>query len=87
MDECCFGTRPDGVLSVCAEEESSQFVASFIPRLPGGVLNASGIIHIGEFQSAREARQALVAQYGQPDAWLSGHPEALHMRSQGPDLL
>lgn len=87
MDGCCFATRPDGVLSVCMDVHSGLFIGSFIPRLDGGVLNEAGILNIGEFKSAEEAREALVDRYGEPDAWLAGHPEALHMRAHGPEFL
>lgn len=87
MEGCCFATRPDGVLSVYMDVHSCRFIRSFIPRLAGGVLNESGILRIGEFQSARDARQALAERYGEPDKWLEGRPEALHMRSHGPEFL
>ena len=87
MLDCCFASRPDGVLSVCFDENSNRYVASFIPRLGGGVLNEAGIVGIGAFNASPEARQALVERYGEPDAWLEGHPEGLHMRSHGPESL
>jgi hypothetical protein len=77
MERCYFATRPDGVLSVCMEVHSRQFIGSFIPRLAGGVLNESGILEIGQFQSAEEARKVLIDRYGEPDKWVEGHPEAL----------
>src|SRR6185437_7052466 len=76
-----------GVLSVCFDENSNRYVASFIPRLGGGVLNEAGIVGIGAFNASPEARQALVERYGEPDAWFEGHPEGLHMRSHGPESL
>jgi hypothetical protein len=72
---------------VCFDPGSARFIASFIPRLGGGVLNEDGILSLGEFGSAEEARHALMDKYGKPDAWLNGHPEALHMRAHKPDLL
>ncbi|HZC23443.1 MAG TPA: hypothetical protein VE866_08900 [Candidatus Binatia bacterium] len=85
MSECCFASRPDGVLSVCFDRKSAHYVASFIPRLGGGVLNEAGIVSLGTFDSAPEARRALMEQFGVPDSWLEGHPETLHMRAHGPD--
>ena len=87
MSECCFASGPQGVLSVCFEPNSAQFVASFIPRLSGGVLNEAGIVSVGTFHTAVEARNALTNSFGVPDKWLEGHPEALHMQAHGPNTL